>query len=89
MALGARSHNVLWLVLRQTWWLSAVGVTAGTVLGFVLARGLASMLYNISAHDPRVFVTTPVVLIVVTLVSASVPALRAARVDPLKALRYE
>jgi ABC-type lipoprotein release transport system permease subunit len=47
------------------------------------------MLYDISAHDPRVFVTTPVVLILVTLAAASVPALRAARVDPLNALRYE
>jgi predicted permease len=89
IALGARSHNVLWLVLRQTWWLSAVGVMAGTLLGFGLARGVASMLYEISADDPGVFATTPVVLIVVTLIAASIPALRAAQVDPLKALRYE
>ena len=89
MALGARSHNVLWLVLRQTWWLSASGVTAGTFIGFALARGVASMLYEISAHDPRVFITTPIILIVATLLAASVPALRATRVDPLKALRYE
>ena len=89
MALGARPGHVLRLVLRQAWWLSAVGVTAGTLLGFALARGVASMLYEISAHDARVFIITPLVLMAVTLLAASVPARRATRVDPLSALRYE
>lgn len=89
MALGARPGHVLRLVLRQALWLSAVGVTAGTLLGFGLARGVASMLYEISAHDARVFIITPLVLIAVTLLAASVPARRATRVDLLSALRYE
>jgi predicted permease len=89
MALGARSGDVLRLVLRQAWWLSAFGVAAGTLLGFALARAVASMLYEISAHDPRVFIITPLVLIAATLLAASVPAWRATRVDPLRALRYE
>jgi putative ABC transport system permease protein len=89
MALGARSGDVLRLVLRQAWWLSAFGVAAGTLLGFALARVVASMLYEISAHDPRVFIITPLVLIAATLLAASVPAWRATRVDPLRALRYE
>jgi putative ABC transport system permease protein len=89
MALGARVGDVLRLVLRQAWWLSAFGVAAGTLLGFVLARAVASMLYEISAHDPRVFIITPLVLIAAALLAASVPAWRATRVDPLRALRYE
>jgi putative ABC transport system permease protein len=87
MALGARSGDVLRLVLRQAWWLSAFGVAAGTLLGFALARVVASMLYEIGAHDPRVFIITPLVLIAATLLAASVPAWRATRVDPLRALR--
>jgi putative ABC transport system permease protein len=89
MALGARSGDVLRLVLRQAWWLAVSGVAAGTLLGFVLARAVASLLYEISAHDARVFLITPLVLIAVTLLAASVPARRATRVDPLSALRYE
>jgi putative ABC transport system permease protein len=89
MALGARPRDVLRLVLRQAWWLSASGVAAGTLLGFALARAVASLLYEISAHDARVFIITPLALIAVTLLAASVPAWRATRVDPLRALRYE
>jgi predicted permease len=89
MALGAGSGDVMRLVLRQAWRLSAIGVTAGTVLGFALAQVVASLLYEISARDARVFVLTPIVLMVVTLLAASLPARRATRVDPLSALRYE
>jgi putative ABC transport system permease protein len=89
MALGARPGHVLRLVLRQALWLSAVGVAAGTLLGFALARGVAGMLYEVSAHDARVFIVTPLVLTAVALLAASVPARRATRVDPLRALRYE
>jgi len=89
MALGARSGDVLRLVLRQTWWLSAIGVAGGTLLGFALAQVVASLLYEISAHDARVFIITPLILMAVTLLAASAPARRATRVDPLSALRYE
>jgi ABC-type antimicrobial peptide transport system permease subunit len=89
MALGAGPGHVLRLVLRQTCWLSAIGVAAGTLLGFGLARAVASMLYEISAHDARVFLITPLVVMAVTLLAASVPARRATRVNPLSALRYE
>jgi predicted lysophospholipase L1 biosynthesis ABC-type transport system permease subunit len=89
MALGARSGDVLRLVLRQACWLSAFGVVAGTLLGFALAQVVGSLLYEVSAHDARVFIITPLVVIAVTLLAASVPARRATRVDPLSALRYE
>ena len=89
IALGARPGDVLRLVLRQAWGLSAIGVAAGTLLGFALAQVVASLLQEISARDARVFVITPLVLMAVTLLAASVPARRATRVDPLIALRYE
>jgi predicted permease len=89
IALGARAGDVLRLVLRQAWQLSAIGVAAGTLLGFALAQVVASLLYEISARDARVFVITPLVLMAVTLLAASVPARRATRVDPLSALRSE
>jgi predicted permease len=89
IALGARAEDVVTLMLRQAVRLCIIGVVAGTLLGVGLTQVMESLLYGVSAHDPRVFIVTPVVLIAVALVAAAVPARRATRVDPLLALRCE
>jgi putative ABC transport system permease protein len=89
LALGATRTEVVWLVLRQS--LSTVGV--GVALGMVGAIGLTwlleRLLYSVSALDPVAFLAAPVVLVGVALVSTWLPAWRAARVDPMVALRSE
>jgi predicted permease len=89
IALGARAEDVLRLMMRQAVRLCIAGVGIGTVIGLGLTQVMDSLLYGVSAHDPRVFIVTPVVLIAVALVAALVPARRATRVDPLLALRCE
>jgi len=89
IALGARAEDVLRLMMRQAVRLCIAGVGIGTVIGLGLTQVMDSLLYGVSAHDPRVFVLTPLVLIAVALVAAAVPARRATRVDPLVALRCE
>ena len=63
--------------------------SAGLALSFLVGKVLAGMLYQVSGSDPLVFVVAPAVLSAVSLVACYVPARRAARVDPLIALRYE
>ena len=89
MALGANTADTLRLVVREGVTLTAIGAAAGLALSFLAGKVLASMLYRVSGSDPVVFVAVPVVLSVVSLVACYVPARRAARVDPLVALRYE
>jgi putative ABC transport system permease protein len=89
MALGARRADVLRLVLLQALRFAAAGIATGTILGLGLAQLVGSLLYNISAHDARVFLLTPVILALVALAAAFVPAFRASKVEPLVALRYE
>jgi predicted permease len=89
MALGAKRQDVLRLVLLHALRVAGVGIVAGTLLGLALAQVVGSLLYNVSAHDPRVFVLTPIVLTLVALAATYVPAWRATKVDPLVALRYE
>jgi putative ABC transport system permease protein len=89
MALGARRADVLRLVLLQALRFAGAGIAMGTILGLGLAQVVGSLLYNISAHDVRVFLLTPVILALVALAAAYVPAFRASKVDPLVALRYE
>jgi putative ABC transport system permease protein len=64
-----------------------VGLAAGIVLAFALGRTMSALLYGVSAHDPAIYVAAPLVLGVVALASALIPALRASRVDPIVALR--
>lgn len=87
MAMGARSGQVLALVLRGGALLLALGVVLGLPLAFLLARVLASLLYGISPADVPTYFATTLVLAAAGALACYVPALRAARVDPLQALR--
>jgi len=89
LALGAQPAVLLRSVLRQGLALTLGGVIAGTVLAAALTRMLASLLFEVSATDPWVFFSVPLLLVAVALLACYIPARRAMRVDPLVALRYE
>ncbi|MGH9811728.1 MAG: ABC transporter permease [Candidatus Acidiferrales bacterium] len=89
MALGANRSSVLRLVLRQGLSLTVVGTVMGVGGALYLTRFAANMLYGIKPTEPIVFVAVAVLLAGVALLACWVPARRAARVDPMVALRYE
>jgi ABC-type antimicrobial peptide transport system permease subunit len=89
MALGAMPANVLRLVLLGAARLAAVGIAIGLAAAFAGGRLIESQLFGIRASDPRVYLGAAVVLAVVALLAAGVPAWRAARIDPVSALKYE
>jgi putative ABC transport system permease protein len=89
LALGAEASAVCRMIVIQGMRLALVGVVAGIAGAFGLTRLLASFLFGVEARDPTVFVAIPVLLTCVALVAVWFPALRASRVDPLQALRYE
>jgi putative ABC transport system permease protein len=89
MALGAQRRDVLGLVVGQGMRVIGVGVAMGLAGAFALTRFLSSWLYGISATDPVTFAGTPLLLAGVALVASYLPARRAARVDPIVALRYQ
>jgi putative ABC transport system permease protein len=89
MALGAGARSVLGLVMRQGLTIAAAGVAAGMAASFVLTRYLTAMLFGVTAVDPLTFVTLAVVMALVSGIACYIPARRAARVDPLTAIRTE
>jgi ABC-type antimicrobial peptide transport system permease subunit len=89
LALGARSVDVLGLVLKQGMWLAMLGVGLGLAAALMLTRVLQSMLFNVSATDPLTFLLISLLLVGVTLVATWLPAHRATRVDPAVVLREE
>jgi putative ABC transport system permease protein len=80
---------VLALVVRDGLSLTGLGVGAGVALAAVLAPAMRKLLYGLSPLDPVTFAAVPALLGVVALVATALPARRAARVDPVVALRYE
>jgi len=89
MALGARQMDVLKLVVRQGMSLVLIGVAVGLLGAVALTRLMTSVLFNVTAKDPMTFVAVALLLALVALVACYIPALRATKVDPLIALRYE
>jgi len=89
IALGAQKSDVLLLILRNASLLLASGLVLGALLSVSLSRVAATMLFGLKPTDPGVFLTAMVGLGIITLLASLVPALRAMRVDPIVALRYE
>jgi predicted permease len=89
MALGADQGDVLKLVVRQGVTLAAFGIALGLALSFAGTRLVGNLLFDVTAHDPLIFVGIPLLLGVAALAASAQPAWRAARVDPTVALRIE
>jgi len=89
LAMGARREDVLRMILRRAAWLTGVGVGTGLLLAFALAHGVANLLYAVSPNDPAVFGGITATITGVALLASWLPARRAARIDPMVALRDE
>ncbi|HKO98656.1 MAG TPA: ABC transporter permease [Pyrinomonadaceae bacterium] len=89
MALGARPMDVLKLIVMQGMALGIAGLVIGLIASFALTRVLTSQLYGVTATDPVTFAAISILLLLVVLLACCIPALRATKVDPMIAVRYE
>jgi len=89
LALGAQRGNILWLVLRQGLNLAAVGVIFGLAGALGLTRFLGSLLFDLKPTDSATLIVTSLLLVAVASLAAWLPARRAAKTEPMEALRYE
>jgi putative ABC transport system permease protein len=89
MALGAQRFDVLKLVVRKGIVLGVIGVAGGLAASFGLTRLISTLLFEVTATDTATFAFISAGLFAITLIACYVPARRATKIDPLKALRYE
>ena len=88
MALGARPQDVVWLVLGSVLKLAGIGLAAGIALLLASRQALAGLLFGVTAADTTTIASVTVILGLVAVIAAWVPASRASRIDPIQALRY-
>ena len=89
IALGAQAAEILWMILRQSIGVIAAGVAVGVTGALLLSRVLSSLLFGISPVDPVTFGTVPLLIAAVAMAACLLPARRAAKLDPIVALRQE
>ena len=89
MAMGAQQTEVLRMILGDGAKLTVIGVAIGLGAAFALTRVLSSLLYGVSAADPVTFSGISLLLACAAMLASYIPARRAARVDPMEALRYD
>jgi ABC-type antimicrobial peptide transport system permease subunit len=89
MALGAQPGQVRGMILRESTWLALAGILVGVCAALLLTRLVQSMLYGIQPNDPATIAGGVVLLLIVALGASWIPARRAARVQPMEALRHE
>jgi ABC-type antimicrobial peptide transport system permease subunit len=89
IALGAQSNGVLWMILKESLLLLAIGVALGIPATLLATRTIKSQLFGLSPTDPLTFIAAALIISLVTLIAAWFPARRATKVDPMVALRYE
>jgi predicted permease len=89
LALGAQTRSVLWMVLRESLTLLAIGLALGLPLTLAITRIIRQQLFNLSPVDPTTFATAITIVAAMTVLAAWLPARRAAKVDPMQALRCD
>jgi ABC-type antimicrobial peptide transport system permease subunit len=89
IALGAGTKQVLLRVVREALWLTSAGVVLGLAAAMWLTKFIGSMLYGLAATDALAVGGTVLLLVSVSLLAGFVPARRASRIDPIRALRHE
>jgi len=87
LAMGAQRKDVLRMILGRAGWLTGIGVCTGLALAFALAHGVSNLLYAVSPNDPIVFSAITGAITAIALLASWLPARRAARIDPMEALR--
>ncbi len=89
LALGARPRDIAWPVMRSALWLTALGLLVGIPVALGLTRVLRSVLFGVTPHDPITIFASVLLIFAIAALAAWLPARRAARIDPMTALRYE
>jgi ABC-type antimicrobial peptide transport system permease subunit len=89
MALGAFGKDVIWMVMGEVLILVGIGVTIGITGALLLTRYIKGQLFGLTPNDPLTLTAAAVMLIAVAALAGYIPALRASRIDPIRALRYE
>jgi len=89
MALGARPKDIAWPVIRNALWLAGFGLIVGIPIALLFVRLIRSILFGVNPNDPITIVISILLVLLVAVLAAWIPARRAAKIDPMEALRYE